>query len=118
MLKCPTYVSKPKKMNKIGNIIGRVFALNAITQNAKAFRCVGFVETIIDTRLDCRKLLNSMCLSSSAKAVTFFNILPMNFQDQRPFGWSGMLDKIFKNILDHSLLDAEGIMEKYASVFL
>ena len=28
-----------------------------------------------------------------------------------PFGWSGMLDKIFKNILDHSLLDAKGIME-------
>ena len=36
----------------------------------------------------------------------------------RPFGWSGMLDKIFKNILDHSLLDAKGIMEKYSSVFL
>ena len=29
----------------------------------------------------------------------------------RPFGWSGMLDKIFKIILDHSLLDAKGILE-------
>ena len=36
----------------------------------------------------------------------------------RPFEWSGMLDKIFKNILDHSLLDAKGIMEKYSSVLL
>ena len=36
----------------------------------------------------------------------------------QPFGWSGMLDKIFKNILDHNLFDAKGIMEKYSSVFL
>ena len=30
----------------------------------------------------------------------------------RPFGWSVMLDKISKNILDHSLLDAKEIMDK------
>ena len=36
----------------------------------------------------------------------------------RPFGWSGMLDKIFNNILDHSQLDAKGLTEKYSSVFL
>ena len=34
----------------------------------------------------------------------------------RPFGWSGLLDKIFKNILDHSLLDAKVIVEKYSFV--
>ena len=36
----------------------------------------------------------------------------------RLFEWSGMLDKIKKFILDHSLLDAKGILEKYSSVFL
>ena len=34
----------------------------------------------------------------------------------RPFGWSGMLDKILNKILDHSLLDAKGIMKKYSSI--
>ena len=34
------------------------------------------------------------------------------------FRWLTMLDYIFKIILDHSLLDAKGIMEKYSSVFL
>ena len=29
-----------------------------------------------------------------------------------------MLDKIFKNILDHSLLDAKEIMAKYWYIFL
>ena len=29
----------------------------------------------------------------------------------RLFGKSGMLDKIFSNILDYSLLDAKGIMK-------
>ena len=33
----------------------------------------------------------------------------------RPFGWYGMLDKIFKNILEHSLLDAKGIMKNIHS---
>ena len=40
-----------------------------------------------------------------------------NFQNEK-WVWSGMLDKIFENILNHSLLDAKGIMEKYSSVFL
>ena len=33
----------------------------------------------------------------------------------RPIERSGMLDQILTNILDHSLLDAKGIMEKYSS---
>ena len=36
----------------------------------------------------------------------------------RFFEWSDMLDKIFKNMLDHSQLDTEGIMKKYSSVFV
>ena len=36
----------------------------------------------------------------------------------RPFSLLTMLDTIFKIILDHNLLDAKGIMEKYSSVLL
>ena len=36
----------------------------------------------------------------------------------RPFGQSGMLDKISKIILDHCQLDAKGIMKKYSTVLL
>jgi hypothetical protein len=33
-----------------------------------------------------------------------------------PFGQSGMLEKKLKIILDHYLLDAGGIMQKYSTV--